>query len=285
MTFRFALNPRWTELPHCSALLNARSGNYVVDDYRTTLSIKTVTRGKVWYSTPQGRYLVTPETFLLLNHDRHYSMEVDASWNTETFCPFFQRGFVESVAGDGAVDDDVQPRPVEFCERLYPMAGRTAQALRAMRTLPLEDAFFELAEALIELRDGARRESNSFPGLRSATREEMYRRLYRARDFLYSCYAEPLTVSDAAGVAALSLFHFQRMFKQAFGISAMQFLQRRRLEVARQLLTISKDDVTSICLAVGFQSLGSFSALFKRRFALPPTQLRTIGEASAGRRA
>ena len=104
----------------------------------------------------------------------------------------------------------------------------------------------------------------------------MYRRLYRARDFLYSCYAQPLSVSDAAGIAAISTFHFQRMFKSAFGISPMQFLQRRRLEVARQLLATTEEDVTAVCLLVGFESLGSFSALFKRAFGASPSSYRMI---------
>jgi AraC family transcriptional regulator len=265
VTFRFAVNPRWSDLPNCSGLLHGFPRDYSVSDYRTTLSIKTVRRGSAWYQTPQGRYLVTPGTFLVLNEGQRYSMEVDAESNSETFCPFFQPGFVKG----------------EFYERLYPMRGRVAQALHSFGRVPLEDSFYDLAEALATLRGDARKESEEFPGLRASTREEMYRRLYRARDFLYSCYAEPLSVGDAAQIAAMSPFHFQRMFKRAFGISPMQFLQRRRLEVARNLLAATEDDVTSICLSVGFESLGSFSALFKRVFGVPPTKIRRIGEVTA----
>ena len=78
-----------------------------------------------------------------------------------------------------------------------------------------------------------------------------------------------------------SPYHFQRTFKSAFGISPMQFLQRRRLEVARDLLLTSDDDVTSICYAVGFQSLGSFSALFKRRLGYSPIEYRSQWSAAA----
>ncbi|HYS53850.1 MAG TPA: AraC family transcriptional regulator [Thermoanaerobaculia bacterium] len=259
MTYRFAINPRWADLPHCSALLNARPRDYTVSDYKTTLSIKWVRRGEAWYETPQGRYRVTPDAFLIVNEGQQYSMEVDAASNTETFCPFFQPGFVTG----------------EFYERLYPMAGRFAQAMRGFGSVPVEDSFFDLAEALHALRGDTEREAWTFPGLRASTREEMYRRLYRARDFLHSCYADSVSVSDAANVAAISTFHFQRTFKSAFGVSPMQFLQRRRLEVARELLTRTDDDVTSICLAVGFESLGSFSALFKRTFGVSPTRWRS----------
>jgi AraC-like DNA-binding protein len=257
--FRFAINPRWADLPHCSAVLHGRPRDYSVFDYKTTLSIKTVLRGSASYETPQGRYRVTPDTFLILNEGQQYSMEVSADANTETFCPFFQSGFVKS----------------EFYERLYPMRGNVAQAIRGIGSIPLEDSFYDLAGALAELRGETRREADSFPGLRASTREEMYRRLYRARDFLHSCYAEPLSVSDAASIAAISHFHFQRMFKSAFGMSPMQFLQRRRLEVARDLLRATEEEVTSICLSVGFESLGSFSALFKRHFGFSPSHFRS----------
>ena len=99
---------------------------------------------------------------------------------------------------------------------------------------------------------------------------ELYRRLYRGHDFLLSCYDRPLTVAAAAQVAALSPFHFQRMFKLAFGRTPMQFLQETRLEAARALLVRTGDDVTSVCLAVGFESLGSFSWLFRKRFGVSP---------------
>jgi AraC family transcriptional regulator len=264
--YRFAVNPRWTDLPLCSAVLHGHPRDYVVADYKTTLSIKTVLRGSAWYETPQGRYRVTPDTFLILNEGQQYSMEVSADSNTETFCPFFQPRFVKG----------------EFYERLYPMRGSVAQAMRAIGSVPLEDSFYDLAGALAELRGETRREADSFPGLRASTREEMYRRLYRARDFLLSCYAEPLSVSDAASIAAISHFHFQRMFKSAFGMSPMQFLQRRRLEVARDLLRATDEDVTSICLSVGFESLGSFSALFKRTFGVSPSSYRMIVSSRRG---
>jgi AraC-like DNA-binding protein len=266
MSFRFAINPRWSDLPHCSAVLHGLPRDYSVANYRTTLSIKTVRRGEAWYETPDGRYRVTPETFLILNDGQHYSMEVEAASNTETFCPFFQPGFIRG----------------ELPERLYPMTHRAGRTIRAIGSVPLEDSFYDLADALADLRGEAAREAQTFPGLRASTREEMYRRLYRARDFLYSCYSQPLSVSDAASIAAISHFHFQRMFKAAFGVSAMQFLQRRRLEVARELIATSDDEVTAICHVVGFESLGSFSALFKRAFGVSPSQLRRMVSSRRG---
>jgi hypothetical protein len=97
--FRFRLNPRAPELPHCSAVLNGRGTRYEVDGYRTTLSLKSVVRGAARYHTPQGHYLLTPDSFLILNDGQRYSLEFEGGGRvqTETLCPFFQRGFLEQA--------------------------------------------------------------------------------------------------------------------------------------------------------------------------------------------
>jgi AraC family transcriptional regulator len=287
--FRFRLNPRGRELPDCSAVLNGHGTHYEVNDYRTTLSLKSVVRGAARYHTPQGHYLLTPDSFLILNDGQRYSLEFEGHGGvqTETLCPFFQRGFLEQAAA-GDLDDIDQAAPaLDFCERLYPKTGNVARVLADLHaglrgpqaSAPwLEDRMYALAQSLAGLRLQVRGEAQSFPGQRPTTRMELYRRLYRGRDFLLSCYDQPLTVSAAARVAALSPFHFQRMFKLAFGQTPMQLLQDTRLEAARRLLAHTGDDVTAICFAVGFESLGSFSWLFRKRFGVSPRAFRAAGQ-------
>jgi len=135
----------------------------------------------------------------------------------------------------------------------------------------VEDAFHDLAVALAGVRDDVRRAIARFPAVRHSTRAELYRRLHRGRDFLASSFAEKVSVADAARAAAMSPFHFKRAFKSAFGVTPMQFLQSRRLEIAQSLL-MRGARVTDVCFAVGFESLGSFSALYRRRFGAPPSR-------------
>ena len=288
--FRFQVNPPFKELAHCSALLNGVASSYRVDRYRTALSLKSVIRGAAYYQTREGRHLVTDDCFLILNDGQEYFLEFQGPAVTETLCPFFQRGLFEHVAAslatplDRQLDDIGTDAPTTgFCERLYPKTGPVGRVLdqirRGLETRRpdnpwLEDRFFDLAEAMVELRGDVHREIDAFPGQRAATRAELYRRLHRGRDFLSACYAEPLTVALVAKAAHLSPFHFHRMFKTAFGQTPMQFLQERRLAAARRLLATTEEPITSICFAVGFESLGSFSWLFRRRFGLSPSQFR-----------
>lgn len=73
---------------------------------------------------------------------------------------------------------------------------------------------------------------------------------------------EPLSVDALAARAHLSPYHFIRRFQRAHFYTPRQYLIHKRLERAKELLANSELPVTEICLAVGFESLGSFSTLF-----------------------
>jgi AraC-like DNA-binding protein len=290
MPLQFRYNPSSKELPKCSAIVSGVTTvrEYRVEDYRTTLSLKSVMQGQAVYRTRQGVYRLDESVFLLLNEGQEYSMQIMPGFRTETLCPFFQPGLVSHVARvrtrphAGQLD---QPEPVggeyEVRERLYAKDGRVADFLHALeqsRSAPaawLEDQFFRLADALVELTSEEARREAAFPGARPATRAEMYRRLHRARDYLESCYDQPLTVAGIARIASLSPFHFQRLFREAFGRTPMQYLQARRLAVAQRLLTSTDRPVTEICFDVGFESLGAFSWLFRRRLGFSPKEFRS----------
>jgi AraC-like DNA-binding protein len=98
--------------------------------------------------------------------------------------------------------------------------------------------------------------------------------LRRARDFIFAHYAGPLNLETVAREAGLSPFHFQRTFTARFGESPHACATRARLERAKELLLDSELAVTEICFEVGFESLGSFSALFNKRVGAPPSAYR-----------
>jgi AraC-like DNA-binding protein len=118
------------------------------------------------------------------------------------------------------------------------------------------------------------------PAVRASTRDELFRRLLLARDYMNASLAEPLTLESIAAVAALSPYHFLRTFQQAYGETPHSYLTRKRIERARFLLRHSEESVTSICLAVGFSSLGSFSSLFLKQTGVSPTGYRLSQAAS-----
>jgi len=100
------------------------------------------------------------------------------------------------------------------------------------------------------------------------------RHLLRAKSLADARYAEPLGVDDLARAAGLSRAHFSREFRRAFGASPHAYLLTRRLERAAALLRATDNSVAEICLAVGLQSVGSFTTSFKRAFGKTPTAYR-----------
>ncbi|HMZ79543.1 MAG TPA: helix-turn-helix transcriptional regulator, partial [Acidobacteriota bacterium] len=84
----------------------------------------------------------------------------------------------------------------------------------------------------------------------------------------------PLTLADIAQVACLSPNHLLRTFKQAFQMTPHQMLTSTRLEAAKRLLKTTHHSVTEICLMVGFESLGSFSWLFRNKVGCSPDTFR-----------
>ena len=65
--------------------------------------------------------------------------------------------------------------------------------------------------------------------------EETFARLCRSRDFLAASLDQPVRLTDAAGEACLSPYHYHRMFARAFGETPHDFVQRLRLDRARSL--------------------------------------------------
>jgi AraC-like DNA-binding protein len=107
-----------------------------------------------------------------------------------------------------------------------------------------------------------------------------YLYLLRAKDLIDSSYGAPLDVPALAQAAFASPAHFIRSFKRAFGETPHQYLQRRRIERAKELLRESDLTVTEVCLEVGFQSLGSFSTVFRALVGEPPSAYRARWSAS-----
>ena len=98
--------------------------------------------------------------------------------------------------------------------------------------------------------------------------------LLKTRQFIDRNYTRDLTIDRLATMANLSPFHFIRAFRVAFGQTPHQYLRDQRLARAKELLVTTPQPVTEICDQIGFQSLGSFSSLFRRLTGETPAEFR-----------
>ncbi len=98
--------------------------------------------------------------------------------------------------------------------------------------------------------------------------------LCAARDALTSEGPGAPSVHEVAAQAGVTTGLFIRQFASLFGETPHQLRVRMRLERAKRLLAEDASSVTKICFEVGFSSLGSFSAQFRRRVGVTPTAYR-----------
>ncbi len=97
----------------------------------------------------------------------------------------------------------------------------------------------------------------------------LYRRIVQSKLFIDANFSENIDLDCISEQASFSKFHFIRIFKKIYGKAPHKYLSYVRLEKAKELL---KEDisVTEVCFAVGFDSLSSFTGLFKRSVGQTP---------------
>ena len=104
------------------------------------------------------------------------------------------------------------------------------------------------------------------------------RRLEAVVDFVDAHLDAALSLERLASVAALSPFHFHRLFHQWSGETLNEFVRRRRLEVAAGRLRHCPDEkITAISLNCGFASPEGFARAFRERFDMTPSMWRESG--------
>ncbi|MBM6550402.1 AraC family transcriptional regulator [Marinomonas ostreistagni] len=92
----------------------------------------------------------------------------------------------------------------------------------------------------------------------------------RAIDWLYSHYAEPLSVSDLAEYCGMSKSAFHSHFRAITSMTPLQFQKKLRLNEARRLMLTEHLDASEATYQVGYESPSQFSREYARFFGLPP---------------
>lgn len=271
-----------------NVLLSGRGRRHFVRDFPGPLSIKAVLEGRVSWKTEGRETWADRSAFLVLNDGEPYSMELDAVDPVTTCCVFFERGFVETIArdlthpGSCALDAPEPGRPaIGFLSRLHPADNAIAPSMLHLRRRAIEGAgrleldgmFLVLAGHLLSLYQEVQVQIARVPAAKLSTRQEMILRISRGREFLHAHALDPISLADAAKAACLSRYHFHRMFRQVFRETPHAYVTRVRLDHAMHLLARGLP-VTQTCAAVGFNSVGSFSALFRSRFGRAPSNFR-----------
>ncbi len=88
---------------------------------------------------------------------------------------------------------------------------------------------------------------------------------------------EPLSIPEMAAASGLSQSHFRQRFHRETGFTPSDFLTRRRVARAKQMLRAGRLSITGIAFHLGFQSSPYFAAVFKKMTGMTPSEYRERG--------
>ena len=96
----------------------------------------------------------------------------------------------------------------------------------------------------------------------------------------FAADGEAPSVAEIAARLGVSDRHLRRIFFAEHGVTPLQYLQTRRLHLAKQLLTDTRLPVAQVALTSGFRSLRRFNAAFADSYRMNPARLRKVASES-----
>jgi len=269
-------------------VLNAKSKQFYWEG-NGQLSIKTFFNGKAHYKTNKGFFAVEESRYLLLNEGA-YTISIEEPKVVESFCLFFKDGFAEEVlhslkeTNERLLSDPFKDTgSIGFFEKTYHKNNILSYQLEYfMQILPsfdidsvgYEEQFHKIMFSILNEHINTYTEIESLHAIRNSTREELYRRVSIAHDYIRSYFNQPIKLEEVAKAACLSPNHLLRTYSQIYGRTPHQHISVFRIQKAKQLLAELDHNMTDITFELGFQNPVSFSKMFKQHVGLSPREYR-----------
>ena len=103
--------------------------------------------------------------------------------------------------------------------------------------------------------------------------QEQIETVIGVKNYIDNNYDKDVNLDLLSRLRFVSKFHLLRLFKKHYGLTPRQYLIDKRIEKSKEQL-IKGMSVAETCLVVGFESLGSFSTLFKTKTGKSPTEFK-----------
>lgn len=256
-------------------------------------SLKYVSRGEEMYQVGQRRQTVGEEQFLLVNYDQEVAVSIHDDETVEGLCVFLSPDLMDEVyqhwqqAEERSLEEPASRNasfPGAFearyaCEQSE--LGAYLQQLSRQQSLQSRDSLIEdkarlyrLAELLCQQQSAVNQQMDRLPSRKRSTREELFRRLSIAQEYLHANWHIPPKMPEVAREAALSEYHFYRLFRSIFGQSPQQYLMALRLQKASEMLRQYDRSITEVAEACGFYDVHHFNKAFRKHYGLRPSGIK-----------
>lgn len=92
----------------------------------------------------------------------------------------------------------------------------------------------------------------------------------RLKDYIDAGNGMEMTLDDFAKIFYYDKFYLERKFKEAFGVNLIEYRNKKRMELAKELLKIHS--VSKVSEMIGYRSIFSFSRAYKNYFGYAPSK-------------
>lgn len=291
---RFAARKSWTgaALQHegwPTVILDVATRSTYRDNIRGPLSLFTNLSGESSVKVGNKQVQIREGLFFLSNHDQQYTLEIDQPTAGQTFNIHFGEYFTDQVfqslshSPEKLLEKDFElpHERMEFHNRLHYRSETITRILKDLHSsadvspLAFDEKLYALICELLSQETALTKRKQEMPVLKSSTRQELFKRLLLATDYIHACFDRDLPLEELATVSCLSKFHFLRLFKTAFGKTPHQFISEIRVQRGKELLRYTSLEVHEIARAIGFSSASSFSRMFFQQTGLYPSSFRS----------
>jgi AraC family transcriptional regulator len=280
---------RRVELNFDNAIIHSKLYKFEKKVYDSGLSIKLGHRGEEHYFIDNKKYAITRGEYLLVNRHRAFDCHLDSSELIEGFCLYLSQPIIlETIhtleSKNEKLLDSIsynERREPQFLEKVYSTSGdvlgQFLEGIRPMlernQLLDLDSFFYTLAEKLLISQASINKQIDSISAARRSTREELYRRLSIARQYIQDNFQKDIQLEELSREAMLSKFHLLRSYREAFGTTPYRQVLNLRLKHSVKLLQEGQT-LESIALSLGFSDRRSFTKAFKKVFGCAPSHYR-----------
>jgi AraC-like DNA-binding protein len=242
------------------------------EERHDAFSVAAVMSGTFTYVSERGRALLHPGALLLGNHGACYCCGHEHSTGDVCLSAQFKPDYFAEIAATAAGSSRYR-FPASMLASRRDMFPETAvfEARRHSRDrLELDEALVRFVTRVVRLLSGTVAEP-----IRASALDE--RRVSRALRHMELHSGEALDLDGLARIAAMSKFHFLRVFRRSIGMTPYQFLLGLRLRRAASRLLASQGPVSTVAFEAGFGDLSTFNATFRQCFGMSPSAFRKRG--------
>lgn len=255
------------------------------------LSIRSVLNGYQYYKTGKEDRMVKKDNYLIINEGQTWFSEIEAENPVEAIVLAFHPEVVKKViyslthSSNILLDNPTHSKELNFnlSENTYLSDDKIKQLFLQIKAiiksennndLLFEEVEYNMLELIFQKHQELLETSSLIPAKNKAVQKELMMRLGLAKDYIISNLDKKLSITTISMVAALSPYHFLRLFKALYKTTPHQFLTKERMKLAYYLLLNSSKTVQEITSEVGFESHSSFGRAFKNNYGMSPFMLR-----------